>query len=66
MDKRYRLRYQVSLIENGIRIKAIGAKQFLLEEMQKWACTQCGGVVSVHSRLCSGCGKTMDEGAKKI
>lgn len=60
MDKRYRLRYQVSLIENGLRIKAIGVERFLQEEKQKWTCTQCGGVVSLHSKACSGCGAVME------
>jgi hypothetical protein len=60
MDKRYRLRYQVSLIENGIRIKTLGAKQFLLEEQQKWTCARCGGSICLHDRLCSGCGKEME------
>jgi len=60
MDKRYGLRYQVSMIENGRRIEAIGMKRFLLEEKQKWTCTYCGGVVSVHSKVCSGCSKVME------
>lgn len=66
LDKRYRLRYQVHLIGNGLRIRAIGAQRFLLEEKQEWTCTQCGDCVSMHSRLCSGCGKAMEIQAKKI
>jgi hypothetical protein len=60
MDQRYRLRYQVSLVEHGLRIRAIGTKRFLSEEKQKWTCTHCAGVVSVHSRVCSDCGKVME------
>lgn len=60
MDKRYRLRYRVSMIENGLRIKAIGSKRFLLEEKQKWMCAQCGGVISLHDRICSECGEAME------
>jgi hypothetical protein len=48
------------LIENGIRIKTFGAKQFLLEEKQKWMCSQCGGVICLHDRICSECGKGME------
>ena len=61
MDKRYRLRYRVHLIENGIRIKTISARRFLLEEKQKWTCLHCGGVISLHDRVCSECGKEMEE-----
>lgn len=56
LDKSYQQRYQVSLIENAIRFKTVGAEQYLLEEKQKWTCTQCGGVISLHDRLCSECG----------
>jgi hypothetical protein len=35
----------------------VGAEQYLLEEKQKWTCTQCGGVISLHDRLCSECGR---------
>jgi hypothetical protein len=59
MDKRYRVRYQVSLIENAIQIKTIGAKQFLREEKQKRTCLHCGGVISLHGRACSECGQTI-------
>jgi len=59
MDKRYRVRYQVGLIENAIRIKTVGAKQFLLEEKEKWTCLDCGGVISLHDRACSECGQTI-------
>jgi hypothetical protein len=47
----------VSLIENAIRIKTIGAGQFLLEEKRTWMCTECGGVICIHDRICSPCGK---------
>jgi hypothetical protein len=60
LDKSYRQRYRVSLIENGIRIKTVGAEQHLLEEKKKWACTQCGGVISLHDRACIECGNELD------
>lgn len=59
IDKRYRERYQVSLIENAVRIKTVGAKQFLMEEQEKWKCSHCGGVISLHDRACSECGQTI-------
>lgn len=59
IDKRYRVKYQVSLIENAIRIKAVGANQFLLEEEKKWTCATCGGAISLHARACSECSQTI-------
>ena len=55
LDKSYRQRYQVSLIDNAMRIKTVGAKQHLLEEKEKWTCPDCGGVISLHDRACSEC-----------
>ncbi|MHC1785389.1 MAG: DUF3795 domain-containing protein [Anaerolineaceae bacterium] len=56
LDRSYRLRYQVSLIESTLRHRKTGAAQFLLEEMEIWKCVQCGGLVSLHDRVCSECG----------
>lgn len=58
LDKSYRQRYQVSLIANALRLKAVGAEQYLTEESEKWTCPDCGGIVSLHDRVCSECGKT--------
>jgi len=60
IDKRYKLKYKISLIENGLRAKTVGVKQHLREEKEKWTCPECGGVVSLHSKICSECGKELD------
>jgi hypothetical protein len=60
LDKSYRQRYQVSLIENSNRIKTVGAKQHLFEEKEQWTCPDCGGIISLHDRICSGCGKEIE------
>jgi hypothetical protein len=57
LDKSYRQRYRVSLIANAIRLKTVGAQQYLGEEREKWTCAECGGVISLHDRACSECGK---------
>jgi hypothetical protein len=57
LDKNYRQRYQVSLIANAIRLKTVGAQQYLREEREKWTCAECGGVISLHDHACSECGK---------
>lgn len=56
LDKSYRQRYQVSLIDNALRIKAVGAEQHVLEEKERWTCRLCGGAISLHDSVCSECG----------
>jgi transposase len=29
----------------------------LSEEKEKWTCSNCGGIISLHDRACSECGK---------
>jgi len=60
LNKNYGGRYQVSLIDNAIRIKTVGAKQHLTEIKEKWTCSQSGGIISLHDRACSDCGKEME------
>jgi len=60
LNKRYREKYQTDLIESMIRFRAIGAEAYLAEERAKYTCPQCGGVVSIHSRVCSECGKFIE------
>ena len=60
LDKTYRQRYQVSLVENGILIQTVGAKCFMLKEKEKWTCPRCGGVICIHDRICSECATPME------
>jgi len=57
LDESYRQRYEVSLIDNALRLKAVGAKRYMREDREKWSCNECGGVISLHDRICSECGK---------
>ncbi len=57
LNKRYRETYQTDLIESMIRFRAIGAEAYLAEERAKYTCPHCGGVVSLHSKVCSECGE---------
>lgn len=61
LDKSYRQRYEVSLIENAMRLKTVGAKRHLIEEKEKWICSHCGGIISLHDRICSECGKKIKQ-----
>ena len=56
IDKRYRNRYNTSLIENLEDIKNSGINKFLKNENEKWTCSRCGGIISIHKGYCSNCG----------
>jgi hypothetical protein len=57
LDKRYRSRYGMSMLENLEHIRQSGILSFVRKEKERWACRQCGGIVSVHRRECLFCGK---------
>ena len=56
LDKRYRTRYHMSMIENLGTIKNLGINRFLKIEKGKWTCSKCGGIICVHKGHCSNCG----------
>jgi len=58
IDKRYRTRYAMSMIENLENIRTLGVQEFLKNEKIRWACPACGGTVCVHSGKCPSCGET--------
>jgi hypothetical protein len=55
LDKRYRTRYQTSLIQNLVTIKETGMEPFLTNEARKWSCPNCGSNLSVHRDSCLRC-----------
>jgi hypothetical protein len=55
LDKRYRTKYGMSMIENLQTIEEAGIKKFLEMECSRWACPFCGGTICVHTRHCSNC-----------
>jgi len=56
LDKRYRTKYRMSMVENGEYIRVNGMEKFLEKENEKWKCPECGGVISCHNGICYGCG----------
>lgn len=58
LDKRYRERYGVSLVENLKQLKSVGVEAFLMAEQAKFACPSCGDVISIHDGRCYICNKT--------
>jgi len=60
LDKRYRNKYGMSMIENLNSIKESGIRNFIKNEKQKWTCSKCGNIICVHRELCIMCGNKRD------
>ena len=58
-ENRYTSKYPLyeSPKKNLQAIRELGMEQFLENEREQWACKECGHIVSVHTGVCSGCGK---------
>jgi len=56
LDKRYRERYHMSMLENLAFIKDQGTDVFLQKEAETWQCPGCGGTISCHNGICFDCG----------
>jgi len=56
LDKRYRTRYGMSMIENLARISEFGIRRFIRDQKKKWACPGCGELLCVHRPVCLACG----------
>lgn len=56
LDKRYRTRYGMSMLENLASIRDEGIDAFVLRERKRWECPRCHGVLSVHRDVCVFCG----------
>ncbi|MDW7732626.1 MAG: DUF3795 domain-containing protein [Methanolobus sp.] len=57
LDKRYRTKYSMSMVENLNYIKDLGISAFLENERTRWTCPSCGGTVCVHRGYCYSCGE---------
>ena len=55
LDKRYRTKYGMSMIENLEYIQTNGIQQFLKHEAERWKCPACGGIICVHNKICYSC-----------
>lgn len=56
LDKRYRSKYNMSMIENLLYIKKEGVRKLLKREEKKWKCRKCGATLSCHRQACLKCG----------
>lgn len=55
LDKRYRTKYHMSMIDNQAYIRDNGLESFLNKEAAKWSCKICGGTICCHNGLCLRC-----------
>ena len=58
LDKRYRTKYSMSMVDNLVRIKEFGIRRFIRDEREKWACPACAEILCVHQPRCLSCGHT--------
>lgn len=56
IDKRYRTRYAMSMIDNLEYINRFGIRKFVAQEKGKWICPNCGKIICVHKKTCIFCG----------
>ena len=55
LDKRYRTKYHMGMIENLNTIRDAGMEDFLKSQEEKWNCPTCGGTICCHNGLCLTC-----------
>jgi len=55
LDKNYRKRFNMSMIENLIQIREKGMDEFLKNQQEKYDCDSCDQLMSVHSKKCYSC-----------
>ncbi len=56
LDKRYRTKYSMSMIDNLESIRKFGLRHFIRTEEARWTCPQCGDMICVHKPQCLSCG----------
>jgi len=57
LDRRYRTRYGMSMIDNLREIQEKGMDIFLANQREKYRCPACGGTICVHNRKCYRCNR---------
>jgi hypothetical protein len=55
LDKRYRAKYHMSMIENLNYIQHNNLEKFIEKEHERWLCNTCGGTLCVHRGYCLKC-----------
>lgn len=60
-EKSYNKRYKASLMESSEFVRQHGLEAFMEEQKEKYTCSKCGGIISIHDRECSECQEKMDD-----
>jgi len=55
MDDRYLNNYKMSVKANLESIRKLGIEEFISDQYEKYRCSKCGGLISVHNRKCFVC-----------
>ena len=66
LDKSYRVRYGVSLIEFGKMIQSRDIGDFLQKQSKQYTCSACKGTISLHDGICSDCKATYPLGRRCV
>lgn len=61
LDKRYKTKYGMSMIENLAGVNQSGIQEFVIKENERWTCRQCGEVICVHKPECCSCGHVWNQ-----
>jgi ribosomal protein S27AE len=59
LEKSYNKRYQTSLMTNSEFVRQHGLERFMEQQKEKYTCSKCGGIISIHDRECSECQESM-------
>lgn len=48
-------------MENSESVRQHGLEAFMEQQKEKYTCSKCGGIISIHDRECSECQEKMDD-----
>lgn len=65
IDKLYRERYFVFLIDNLKKINEIGVDKWLVDQKMLYTCPECGGEICLHDMECYDCGIRINPNKKQ-
>lgn len=60
LEKNYKRRYQTSLVDNSLFVKEHGLEEFMKRQKAIFTCPKCGGIISLHDRICTECKETVE------
>lgn len=48
-------------MKNSEFVRQYGLEAFMEQQEEKYICSKCGGIISIHDRECSECQEKMDD-----